>query len=108
MRGNRKMTEKTITKPKIKTKISLKEPSMFKVIYQNDNKTTYQFVIESAMEYFNYSADAASDMAQKVNEIGSAVVAVLPLELAEQKAMEVTVAARSQGFPFNVQIKEDK
>jgi ATP-dependent Clp protease adaptor protein ClpS len=43
----------------------------------------------------------------EVHENGSAVVAVLPYELAEQKGIEVTVAARKNGFPLQVKIEPD-
>jgi ATP-dependent Clp protease adapter protein ClpS len=36
---------------------------------------------------------------------GSAVVAVLPYEIAEQKSMEVMVDARGQGFPLQTKIE---
>ena len=33
----------------------LKEPSLFKVIYLNDNATTMEFVVESLMNFFDYT-----------------------------------------------------
>ena len=44
----------------------------------------------------------------KVHEEGSAVVAVLPYELAEQKGIEVTLLARNNGFPLQVKIEQDQ
>ena len=90
-----------------KQKIELKEPPMFKVIYLNDNQTTMEFVIESLIDYFNYTAQTAVQITSDIHEQGSAVVAVLPYEVAEQKGIEVTVSARSQNYPLQIKLEPD-
>jgi len=95
----------TITRPKVNTQI--KEPSLFKIIYLNDNVTTVDFVIDTLMTYFNYGMDTAFKITQDIHEEGSAVVAVLPYELAEQKGIEVTMAARSNDYPLQVKLEPD-
>lgn len=92
---------------KIKPNTSLKEPPLFKIIYMNDDKTTMEFVVTSLIEYFNYNPDTASLITQAIHEKGSAVVAVLPYELAEQKGIEVTLDARSQGYPLQVKVEAE-
>ena len=92
---------------KIKPNLSLKEPPMFKVIYLNDEVTAMDFVITSLIEYFNYNPDTASAITIDIHEKGSAVVAVLPYEIAEQKGIEVTLDARAQGFPLQVKVESD-
>ena len=42
-----------------------------------------------------------------IHNAGSAVVAVLPYEIAEQKGIEVTVSARSRGYPLQVKVEAD-
>jgi ATP-dependent Clp protease adapter protein ClpS len=42
-----------------------------------------------------------------IHEQGSAVVAVLPYEIAEQKGIEVTLDARQEGFPLQVKIESE-
>jgi ATP-dependent Clp protease adaptor protein ClpS len=83
------------------------EPPMFKVIYLNDNSTTMEFVIESLMNFFDYTTDTAVKITQDIHEAGSAVVAVLPYEIAEQKGIEVTVSARSQNMPLQVKLEPE-
>lgn len=95
------------TKAKIKPKLNVKEPSKFKVIYINDEVTSMEFVIESLIIVFNYDEAAAYDVTTQVHEVGSAVVAVLPYEIAEQKGVEVTMLARDSGFPLAVKIEPD-
>jgi ATP-dependent Clp protease adapter protein ClpS len=46
-------------------------------------------------------------MTVKVHEDGSAIVAVLPYEMAEQKGVEVTQLARNNGFPLAVKLEPD-
>lgn len=89
------------------TKVQVAEPPMFKVIYLNDEITTVEFVMESLMGVFRYTPDTAEQITWDIHEHGSAVVAVLPYELAEQKGSEVLVSARSQQYPLQVKLEPD-
>jgi ATP-dependent Clp protease adaptor protein ClpS len=91
----------------IKPDFSLPEPPMFKVIYFNDEVTSMEFVVHSLVNHFNYSDETAHNITMGIHEQGSAVVAVLPYEIAEQKGIEVTVDARGQGFPLQVKIEAE-
>jgi len=92
---------------KIKPNLALKEPSMFRVIYMNDDFTPMEFVVSSLIEYFNYNDDTATKITVDVHEQGSAVVAVLPYEIAEQRGIEVTLDARARGFPLQIKVEAD-
>jgi len=70
------------TKTRIKPSEAVKEPPMYKVIYLNDNQTTMEFVVESLMEFFDYNEETAFTITEDIHEAGSAVVAVLPFEIA--------------------------
>lgn len=94
-------------KVKIKPKLNIKEPSKFKVIYINDEVTTMEFVVESLIIIFGYTESSAFDVTKTIHEVGSAVVAVLPYEIAEQKGVEVTMLARDSGFPLAIKIEPD-
>lgn len=95
------------TVTKTRQQVELKEPPMFKVIYLNDNQTTMEFVIESLVEFFNYNAQTALQITSDIHEQGSAVVAVLPYEIAEQKGIEVTVHARSNNYPLQIKLEPE-
>ena len=86
----------------------LKEPPMYKVIYLNDNQTTMEFVIETLIEFFNYNTDTAFTITEDIHNAGSACVAVLPYEIAEQKGIEVTMAARSNSYPLQIKLEPDQ
>jgi len=102
---------KTMSKTEIKTTIrpnlNLAEPPLFKIIYLNDDVTSMEFVVSSLIEYFNYTDDTAAHITESIHSNGSAVVAVLPYEIAEQKGIEVTVSARSQGYPLQVKVESE-
>jgi len=92
-------------KSKTKTNTAVTPPKDYKVIYINDEVTTMDFVIETLITVFRYERSSAEDVTELIHADGSAVVAVLPYELAEQKGMEVTVLARNNGFPLSVKIE---
>ena len=95
------------TVTKIQINVALKEPPMFKVIYLNDSQTTVEFVIETLMNFFDYTPDTAVKITQDIHEAGSAIVAILPYEVAEQKGIEVTVHARSNNYPLQVKLEPE-
>ena len=94
-------------KTRIKPNLKFSEPSLFKIIYMNDEVTTMEFVVDSLINHFDYSVDGAMKITEDIHNGGSAVVAVLPYEIAEQKGIEVTVEARNQGYPLQVKIESE-
>jgi ATP-dependent Clp protease adaptor protein ClpS len=92
---------------KVTVNTNLKEPPMFKVIYLNDNQTTMEFVVDTLLNFFDYTTETAVQITQDIHTDGSAVVAVLPYEIAEQKGVEVTIYARSQDFPLQVKLEPE-
>ena len=97
-------TETTI---KIKPNLALVEPPLFRIIYINDNVTSMEFVVGSLIDYFQYNQDTAKTITHNIHDEGSAIVAVLPYEIAEQRGIEVTLEARSQGFPLQIKVEAD-
>ncbi len=100
-------TEVTV-RDRIEVKNNIPEPPQFRVIYINDEQTTKEFVVETLKAIFHYDEGAAEALCDRVHVEGSAVVAVLPYEMAEQKGIEVTLLARNNGFPLQVKIEADK
>ena len=91
----------------VKANTSFKEPPLFKIIYINDDLTTVDFVINSLVQHFEYNADTAQQITLDIHDAGSAVVAILPYEVAEQKGIEITVSARSEGYPLQIKLEPD-
>lgn len=99
---------KSDTRQKIKVNHALQEPPLYRIIYINDDVTTMEFVVTSLIEYFNYNPDTASQLTKDIHDNGSAIVAVLPYEIAEQKGIEVTLDARQHGYPLQVKVEAEK
>ena len=97
----------TSTSTRTRTRIDVTEPAMFRVIYINDDKTSMEFVITTLVEHFDYTPVTAERITINIHEAGSAVVAVLPYEVAEQKGVEITVEARSQNYPLQIKLEPD-
>jgi ATP-dependent Clp protease adaptor protein ClpS len=95
------------TKIKIKPNLGLQEPPLFKIIYINDEVTSMEFVVASLIDYFNYNVDTAAVITKNIHDSGSAVVAVLPYEIAEQRGIEVTLDARSHGYPLQIKVEAE-
>lgn len=95
------------TATRTRVNVDVTEPPMFRVIYINDDKTSMEFVIETLITYFDYTPETAETITVDIHQQGSAVVAVLPYEVAEQKGLEVTVSARSNGFPLQIKLEPD-
>lgn len=96
-----------ISKARVEIRSDVSEPPKYRVVYVNDNVTTMEFVIETLVTIFHYDDDVAQDITMKIHTDGSAVVAVLPYEIAEQKGVEVTLLARKHGFPLQVKLEPD-
>ena len=94
-------------KTKIKPNMQIAEPPMFRVIYINDPQTSMDFVISSLIEYFEYTHPTAEKITMDIHEAGSAVVAILPYEVAEQKGIEITISARAEGYPLQIKLEPD-
>ena len=95
------------TAVKIQVNTDIKEPPLYRVVYLNDNQTSMEFVIESLIEYFEYTAQTAVQITEEVHNAGAATVAVLPYEIAEQKGIEVTLSARSQSYPLQIKLEPE-
>ena len=95
------------TKITIKPNFKIAEPPLYKIIYMNDDHTSMEFVVSSLIDHFNYNNDTALNITQTIHDEGSAIVAVLPYEIAEQLGIEVTVEARAMGFPLQVKIEAE-
>jgi ATP-dependent Clp protease adaptor protein ClpS len=98
----------TDTVVKTRPLVEVKPPPLFKVIYVNDEVTTVEFVIESLVVIFSHTNETAVNLTHKIHEEGSAVVAVYPYEIAEQKGIEASIMAKRNGFPLVVKLEADE
>jgi ATP-dependent Clp protease adaptor protein ClpS len=90
-----------------KIKVSLQPPKMWKVIFLNDDQTPMEFVMELLTEIFKHTESDARNITLEIHNEGSAVAGVYTHEIAEQRGIECTHIARSNGFPLQVTIEEE-
>ena len=83
-------------------------PSKYSIVYINDNTTTYDFVIWSLVTFFQKTPEAAMRHAVEVDKQGeSTVKRGVSHELAETLVDKVEAAAKAQGFPLKVEMREE-
>ena len=85
----------------------IEPPKDYKIIYLNDNVTTFEFVTGSLVDTFAYDSADAGNKATEINEKGAGTVALLPFEVAEQKGVEVLLSARNQGYPLEIKLESN-
>ena len=88
------------TRTKIKPLEQVKEPPLFRVVYLNDNQTSMEFVVETLIDYFNYTAETAEQITVDIHETGAAVVAAVASGPGEQNRGESNVVALAPSLPF--------
>jgi len=83
----------------------VKEPEKFRVVILNDNSTPMEFVIELLKIIFHHTQEAAVQIMLQVHQHGKGTAGVYSYEVAEQKAMESTQIARTNGHPLGVSVE---
>ena len=97
----------TNTQESTESKVCVKEPKKYQVIMHNDNKTTFDFVIQLLMSVFRKNLEEAREITVKVDRSGSAIVGIYAKEVAEQKVEDSKQIARQNNFPlFQVSYEE--
>ena len=83
----------------------IKEPDRFRVVILNDNSTPMEFVIELLKVIFHHTQEAAVQIMMQVHQNGKGTAGIYSYEVAEQKAMESTQIARTNGHPLGVSVE---
>jgi len=90
-----------------KIKVSITEPTRWKVILLNDDTTPMEFVIGILTEIFKHSIESARDIMLQVHETGSGVAGTYSFEIAEAKAVDATNSARTSNYPLQIKLEEE-
>lgn len=83
-------------------KVNVTEPSRFKVIVHNDERTPFDFVIKLLKKIFHKTDSEAAADTQEVHDRGSAVVGIYFFEVAEEKSTTATNMAKANSFGLKV------
>jgi len=86
---------------------SIKPPSRYKVIVNNDDVTPMDFVVLMLMAVFRHTQETATDLTLKIHNEGSAVAGIYSYEIAEQKGIDATYLARENGHPLVIRVEQE-
>lgn len=82
-----------------------KEPGKFKVVVFNDDVTPMDFVVAMLISIFKFEEKQAVQLTLEIHNQGSAIAGIYPYEIAEQKVIDATSMARSNGFPLLMKVE---
>ena len=99
MATDAKIDEKVVT--------TLEPPKLWKVVLLNDDVTPMELVIEILMSFFKHSETQAKEITMEIHNTGSGVAGTYAFEIAEQKGVEATKYARSNGSPLKIQVEQE-
>ena len=99
------MSENTKTKEDIL--IKLKRPKMYRVILNNDDYTTMEFVVDVLVSVFHKNATEATIIMMDVHEKGKGIVGTYTYDIARTKVLQVEEMASEQEYPLRVSIEEE-
>ncbi|MEO8216160.1 MAG: ATP-dependent Clp protease adaptor ClpS [Acidobacteriota bacterium] len=77
-----------------------KEPPLYKVLLNNDDFTTMEFVVLILEQVFNRSSDDAMRIMLLVHTTGMGVAGTYTWEVAEMKVARTTALARANEYPL--------
>jgi len=97
----------TETSQSHKQDVVIKKPNMYKVVFNNDDATPMNFVIELLKAVFHHNDDRAAKTTVEIHENGKGIAGVYTFEVAEQKHNEATYIARSNGHPLNINLESE-
>ena len=101
------MTTEADVKIEEKVVVSIQPPRLWKVVFLNDDKTPMELVIELLTQIFKHTESRATEITMEIHNTGSGVAGVYPHEIAEQRGMEATQIARTNGAPLRIQLEQE-
>ena len=82
-----------------------KEPSLFNVIFLNDDFTPQDFVVALLVHVFKHEQSVAKRIMLQVHNGGRGIAGTYTKEIAETKAAKCTTLAQENQFPLEVIIE---
>ena len=96
----------TETKGELLEKIELKEPPLYKVVLNNDDYTTMDFVVMVLMIIFHKTKEESRQIMLSVHKNGKGLCGVYPYDVAETKQKQVDMLAERHKFPLKCTLEE--
>ena len=87
---------------KERQRVDIDEPRQFKVIFHNDDFTTFEFIVKVLMVVFFKSESEAQRLTFEVDRKKQATVGIYSHDVAVSKMEKATKMARTEGFPLRI------
>ena len=81
-------------------KVTLKEPSMYKVVMHNDDFTPMEFVVAVLELFFHMERAIATKIMHEIHVTGQAICGIYSKDIAVTKADQVVEHARKHEHPL--------
>lgn len=86
--------------------LTIKEPTLYTIVFHNDDVTTFDFVVLILNHYFHLSAKKAFEFAVQVDTNGEASIGKYTYDIANTLVESITHDAQSNGFPLKLTLRE--
>jgi len=88
-----------------KDEVKAKRPSMWNIVFYNDDYTSMDFVVFALISVFHRSTEDALALTLAVHTQGKGIAGTYTFEIAEQKQCEVLLMAKIEEHPLRVEIE---
>jgi ATP-dependent Clp protease adaptor protein ClpS len=99
-----------IQKPELdlleKDEVKAKRPSMWNIVFYNDDYTPMDFVVFVVTKVFHRSTEDALALTFAVHTQGKGIAGTYTFEVAEQKQCEVLLMAKIEEHPLRVEVEQ--
>src|ERR1700724_1643905 len=89
-----------------KDEVKAKRPSMWNIVFYNDDFTPMDFVVFALTKIFHRSAEDALALTLAVHTQGKGIAGTYTFEVAEQKQCEVLLMAKIEEHPLRVEVAQ--
>ena len=88
-----------------KDEVKTKRPSMWNIVFYNDDYTPMDFVIFTLTKLFHRSTEDALALTFAVHTQGKGIAGTYTFEVAEQKQCDVLLMAKIEEHPLRVEVE---
>src|SRR5271167_4459695 len=89
-----------------KDEVKAKRPSMWNIVFYNDDYTSMDFVVFVLTKIFYRSTEDALALTMAVHTQGKGIAGTFTFEVAEQKQCEVLLMAKIEEHPLRVEVEK--
>lgn len=109
------MSDKTTKPPRprrdeqtqVLTRRRLKRPSLYRVVFHNDDYTTRDFVVSVLIRYFRKSHTEAMTLMMHIHTKGKGIAGLYTYDIARTKKTQVEALARQYEMPLKLTVEAD-